>query len=113
MNVELATEANGDLTPESRAAVITEIFRFMATKMEPVPYATVLYHVMATFAAKEEHVSAYVMRSTHLLLERDLLSSKSFHRDSLTDETTFSIDATTEISPSRRMTNIMFREAAQ
>ena len=112
MKISLTTEDNGDLTPESRAAVISEIFCFMATKMEPVPYGRVLAHIMETFAAREELVSAYVMRSVHILLERDLLSSNSFHADRIAEETTFWIDADTQIGPSRRMTNIMHGEVA-
>ena len=112
MKHSLTTEDNGDLTLESRAAVISEIFCFMSTKMEPVPYGVILRHIMTTFRAPEQLVSAYAMRSTHILLERDLLASKSFHHDKLTDETTFWTDAETEIGPSRRMTNIIFGEVA-
>lgn len=112
MTHTLTTEDNRDLTPESRAAVISEIFCFMATKMEPVPYGVILRHIMKTLEAPEELVSAYVMRSTHILLERDLLASSSFHQDKLTEESTFWIDSETAISPSQRMTNIVHGEFA-
>jgi len=107
MNRNLSTETHGDLTPESRAAVISEIFCFMATKMEPVPYGRILAHVMETFEAKEELVSLYVMNSVHVLISAGLLSSNTFQRP---DEHTewLIVEQRTTVSPTRRMTDICY-----
>ncbi|PCK77873.1 hypothetical protein [Rhizobium sophoriradicis] len=51
---KLTMEETGDLAPDSRAAVISELLNFMATKMEPVPYGTLLYHILHHFDCREE-----------------------------------------------------------
>ncbi|QIB38146.1 hypothetical protein G3A56_09215 [Rhizobium oryzihabitans] len=106
---KLSTESHGDLTPESRAAVVSEIFCFMATKTEPVPYGRILEHVMETFEAKEELVSLYVMNSVLLLISNGLLSSNTFERP---DEHTewFMVEQKTTVGPTRRMTAICYGE---
>lgn len=111
MKNTLTTEDNGDLTPESRAAVISEIFCFMATKMEPVPYGRILDHVMTTFEAKERLVAQYVLTSVHMLISTGLLSSNTFERP---DENTewFILEENTTVSPTRRMTSICYGQVA-
>lgn len=104
---ELSTESHGDLTPESRAAVASEIFCFMASKMEPVPYGAILSHVMKSFDAPEKLVSMYVMNSVLLLISAGLLSSNTFERP---DEHTewLIVEQRTTVSPTRRMTDICY-----
>lgn len=109
MTITLTTEENGDLTVESRAGIISEIFCFMSTKMEPVPYGRVLAHIMETFSAKEELVSIYVMKSTHLLLGVGLLTSNTYHSPD-DDGEWFAVGAETTVSPSRKMTEILYGE---
>lgn len=104
---KLSTESHGDLTPESRAAVASEILCFMAPKMEPVPYGLILSHVMKTFDAPEKLVSMYVMSSVLHLVSAGLLSSNTFERP---DEHTewLIVEQSTTVSPTRRLTDICY-----
>lgn len=109
MTLTLTIEENGDLTLESRAGIISEIFCFMSTKMEPVPYGRVLTHIMETFSAKEEVVSLYVRKSTYLLISVGLLTSNTYHSPD-DDGEWFVVGAETTVSPSRKMTQILYGE---
>lgn len=104
----LAQETDGDLTPESRAAVLAEVLRFMATKMEPVPYGALLAHLMKHFNAREELVSLYMMNSVLRLCTAGLLGSNTYHNVPQQREEWLLVKADTTVSPSRKLTNFSF-----
>jgi hypothetical protein len=104
----LKVDPNGDLAPEGRASLIAELVRFMATRMEPVPYGTLLAHVINHFGAREELVSFQVMHAVHVLASAELLSANTFYSDET--ETALYLQAETVVGPSRRLTDFAFRE---
>lgn len=104
----LAQETDGDLTPESRAAVLAEVLHFMATKMEPVPYEALLAHLMEYFKAREELVSLYAMNSVLRLCTAGLLGSNTYHKAPANREEWLLVKAETTVSPSRQLTNFAF-----
>lgn len=111
MNDKLPIEHDGDLTPEGRAKVLAEVLRFLTTKMEPVPYGTLLSHVMMHFGSREELVSAHVMHATLELLISGLLASNTYHASA--DEKAFMVEQTTVVGPSRQLTGYAYREYAE
>lgn len=108
---KLTMEETGDLAPDSRAAVISELLNFMATKMEPVPYGTLLYHIMHHFDCREELVSAHVMHGVHILIGTGLLTTNTY--SAAPHEAVFMVKQNTVVSPSRKLTAYTFREFAE
>lgn len=108
--IRLEIDHDGDLAPEGRASLIAELVRFMATRMEPISYGTLLAHVMNHFDAREELVSAHVMHAALVLIAAGLLSSNTFHSDAT--EKALCIQSKTVVGPSRKLTDFAFMEFA-
>jgi hypothetical protein len=88
-----------------------EVEQKSTTKMEPVPYGRILAHIMETFSAKEQMVSIYVMKSTHLLISMGLLFSNTYHLPNDGGEW-FSVEEKTTVGPCRKMTDLLYGEIA-
>lgn len=106
--MSLDVEHDGDLSPEGRAAVLGEVLRFIAPKIEPVPYGAVLSHVMKTFDAREELVSIHVMSAALELCAFGLITSNTYHSTGVDSHSWLTFEANTNISPSRALTRFTF-----
>lgn len=108
MNV-LTLEHDEQLTPEAKAQILAEVLRFMATRMEPVPYGALLAHVISHFGSREELVGAQVMYSCMLLLVAGLVKSNTFHiAGSGVSDVSFEIGSETRIGPPRPLTCLAY-----
>jgi hypothetical protein len=106
--MNLIEEHGGDLSPESRAAILGEVLRFITPKIEPVPYGTLLSHVMQYFDATEELVSLRVVETTLVLCAAGLLQSNTYHQEPKRGEHWLMVKVDTTISPSRQLTGFAY-----
>ncbi|KQT03182.1 MULTISPECIES: hypothetical protein [unclassified Rhizobium] len=104
----LVCEQGGELAPESKAAVLAEVIRFIATRIEPVAYEALLSHIIKHFETDEPTVSLHVMRALLELCATGFASSNTYHHAPERGEQWLIFEADTTIGPTRKLTTFIY-----
>lgn len=99
-------DSNGEVSPDSRAAIIGVAVTYIASRIEPVRFGVMLDHVMTEFDAPEEHVGGELMSIFFLLVRIGLFCTNTADAER---ETSW-IDADTLVWPSPSVSRFVWQQ---